>query len=150
VSFASVQPDAVLKLVPLEDSTAIRLGNNRIDTFTRHTEVRQLQAYGTNDNRQLDNTPTVTTSTIPTTRQPDISTTRHFYDSTNRQTRRTTMAPDANARQIVTATVQALPTWLTYSPIVGPSGTSWTILRLPLTYYGPSVCISCYPNRDTF
>ncbi|QRV75123.1 alphaherpesvirus glycoprotein E domain protein [Ceratobasidium sp. AG-Ba] len=37
-------------------------------------------------------------------------------------------------------TDQVLPTWLTYSPILLPSGgTSYTILRLPLTYYGPSI-----------
>ncbi|KAG8698966.1 hypothetical protein FRC08_005600, partial [Ceratobasidium sp. 394] len=37
-------------------------------------------------------------------------------------------------------TDQVLPSWLTYSPIVLPSGgTSYTILRLPLTYYGPSI-----------
>ncbi|KAG9124961.1 hypothetical protein FRC07_009553 [Ceratobasidium sp. 392] len=48
------------------------------------------------------------------------------------------MAPQHEARQA--GTEQVLPTWLTYSPIILPSGgTSYTILRLPLTYYGPSI-----------
>ncbi|KAJ1307614.1 hypothetical protein OPQ81_001710 [Rhizoctonia solani] len=50
------------------------------------------------------------------------------------------MAPELNARQVVTQTVQALPTWLSYSPLPGTGQvTSYTILRFPLTYYGPSI-----------
>ncbi|CUA73395.1 hypothetical protein RSOLAG22IIIB_05285 [Rhizoctonia solani] len=50
------------------------------------------------------------------------------------------MAPDLNARQIVTQTAQALPSWLSYSALPGTGGpTSYTILRFPLTYYGPSI-----------
>ncbi|CAE6425719.1 unnamed protein product [Rhizoctonia solani] len=50
------------------------------------------------------------------------------------------MAPDLNARQVVTQTVQALPSWLSYSALPGTGGpTSYTILRFPLTYFGPSI-----------
>ncbi|KAG8734167.1 hypothetical protein FRC11_010385 [Ceratobasidium sp. 423] len=50
------------------------------------------------------------------------------------------MAPDLNARQVVTQTAQALPSWLSYSALPGTGGvTSYTILRFPLTYYGPSI-----------
>ncbi|CAE6461716.1 unnamed protein product [Rhizoctonia solani] len=50
------------------------------------------------------------------------------------------MAPELNARQIVTQTAQALPSWLSYSALPGTGEvTSYTILRFPLTYYGPSI-----------
>ncbi|CAE6419582.1 unnamed protein product [Rhizoctonia solani] len=50
------------------------------------------------------------------------------------------MAPELDARQIVTQTAQALPSWLSYSAFPATGGpTSYTILRFPLTYYGPSI-----------
>ncbi|GAB1525114.1 hypothetical protein RhiTH_008271 [Rhizoctonia solani] len=50
------------------------------------------------------------------------------------------MAPELNARQVVTQTAQPLPSWLSYSALPGTGPvTSYTILRFPLTYYGPSI-----------
>ncbi|CAE7062284.1 unnamed protein product [Rhizoctonia solani] len=96
------------------ESTAIRLGNNRIDTF--HPTHRVTTP--TNDNFDTNN-----------------STLRQLN---NRQTQ--TMAPELEPRQIVTQTAQALPSWLSYSALPGTGQvTSYTILRFPLTYYGPSI-----------
>jgi hypothetical protein len=44
----------------------------------------------------------------------------------------------------MTDTLQPLPSWMTYSSQVftepdGALSTSYSILQLPLTYYGPSV-----------
>ncbi|KAF8753294.1 hypothetical protein RHS01_07159 [Rhizoctonia solani] len=50
------------------------------------------------------------------------------------------MASELNARQVVTQTAQPLPSWLSYSALPGTGPvTSYTILRFPLTYYGPSI-----------
>lgn len=118
-----------------------RLSNNRLDTNPTHrgttiikyTTLTTTTDNSTTDTRQFDNTPTVTTLTIPTIRQ-------HIDQLTS-------MAPQIIPRQ---GTEQVLPSWLTYSPIIVPTGTSYTILRLPLTYYGPSVSSGAYLNIFVF
>jgi UDP-N-acetylglucosamine:LPS N-acetylglucosamine transferase len=53
----------------------------------------------------------------------------------------------------MTQPTQELPPWLSASTVVvtnpgGSAVTTTTVVRLPLTYYGPSV--SCLPHADAF